>query len=340
MSQPSAFKLSICIATYNRAAFIGTTLERIIAQVTDDCEIVVSDDASTDDTERVVSEYARRCDRLRYIRQETNIDLDRNFDRVVELARGEYCWLMTDDDLLKPGAITAVLEALRRDFSLVLVNWEMRDLTMSRVLQRRWLEFDSDRVYGPGLEEMDRLVCDTGPTLRFIGCIVIKRSIWLAREKEQYYGSLWIHVGVILQKPLPGETLVIAEPFISYRWNNTTDWSLTLFEVLLSLVSLGRSLPLSESAKSRLCGTEPWRSSRTLLLMRGTGEYSLAEYRRWIHPRLRSIREMLIPVLIALLPGMLVNAFWVLYYSVVPCPFRSGSLQRMKSHFRVHLRHW
>ena len=51
-------------------------------------------------------------------------------------------------------------------------------------------------------------------------------------------------------------------------------------------------------------------------MRRGQGYYSLTEYRRWIRPRLNSIREMLTPTLVALLPGALVNAAFVLYYSV------------------------
>jgi len=49
--------LSICISTHNRAAFIGETLSSILCQVTTDCEIVVSDNASIDNTEAVVSQY-------------------------------------------------------------------------------------------------------------------------------------------------------------------------------------------------------------------------------------------------------------------------------------------
>src|SRR5262249_16202475 len=70
MSTP--LKLSICITTLNRAKFIGPSLESMLSQITDDCEIIVLDAASTDETERVVSEYASRSDRLRYIRQSTN----------------------------------------------------------------------------------------------------------------------------------------------------------------------------------------------------------------------------------------------------------------------------
>ena len=106
-------KISICIATRNRGAFIAETLGSIIAQATDQVEIVVLDGASTDDTGEVVRQYQERFPRLRYVRQEMNMGVDRDFATAVDLAIGEYCWLFSDDDLLKPGAIQAVLDAIR-----------------------------------------------------------------------------------------------------------------------------------------------------------------------------------------------------------------------------------
>lgn len=310
------FKLSICIGTYNRAAFIGETLESIISQATSDLEIVVSDNASTDNTEEIVAKYGCRFGGLRYIRQPTNIGLDRNFDHAVDQARGEYCWLFTDDDVVKPHAIARILEALRGDFSLVLVNVESRDLSMSKVLQHRWIDIDSDRVYGR--EEMDRLFLDMDDATRaYIGKTILKREIWLARDRQQFYGSLYIHVGTIFQERLPGETLVIAEPLVSYRLGNENTYSSKIIELMFSKwPSLVESLSLTEGAKRSVASAEPWGNPSWLLFLRGWGLYSLAEYRRWVRPRLSSTFEKLICILVALLPGALVNFLFLCYYSV------------------------
>lgn len=314
MSQSSDIKLSICITTFNRAAFIAETLESILVQLTSECEVVVLDGASTDRTEAVVSEYTRRFDRLRYVRQNFNNGFDRDSNRVVELALGEYCWLMTDDDLLKPGAVAAVLQALCPDRSMIVVNAESRDLSMSRTLQARWLPFEEDRLYGAN--EMDRLVFETGHILKYVGCIVIRRTIWLARAKEPYYGSLFTYLGVIFQQNLPGNVLVIAQPFISYRMGNVQTWSSKAFETFaIKLPAIVGSLSLSESARSKLCNAQPWRSVRDLLWYRARGSYSLAEYRQWIRPRCSSLGA-LAPLVIALLPGVLVNVSLVLFYRV------------------------
>lgn len=317
----SLVRLSICITTFNRSAFLGDTLDSMLSQLDDDCEIVILDGGSTDDTRQVVAEYERRSRRVRYIRQEENRGFDRDCDRVVELARGEFCWLMTDDDLLKDGAVSAVKGACQADVSMIIVNAEDRDVGMSRVLRARWLEFETDRVYGP--EELDRLFVEVGEVLMYVGSIVIRREIWLGRERQRYFGTSFVFVGIIFQTPLPGKAIVMAQPFISYRRGNSHSWSPRLIEIVgISWPSLVASLHLHESTKASVRATELWSDPLTLLLWRGLGCYSLAEYRRWIRPRLLSRRSAFIPLLVAVLPGVWVNAMLMVYFSVRKRPYR------------------
>ncbi|MBE0603333.1 MAG: glycosyltransferase family 2 protein [Deltaproteobacteria bacterium] len=113
--------LSFCITTRNRESYIGATLENLVSQATDEVEIVVLDAASTDGTRETVEGFARRFPRLRYFRQETNEGVDRDYDRTVELAEAEYCWMMSDDDALAPGAVAEVLGHCREGFDLIVV---------------------------------------------------------------------------------------------------------------------------------------------------------------------------------------------------------------------------
>lgn len=336
MTSQSYPKLSICIATFNRASFIGATLDSITSQATPECEVIVSDNASTDGTGEVVCERARRFEQLRYVRQDVNRGLDCNFDRAIEAARGEYCWLMSDDDLLKPGAIERVLTALRQEPSLLLVNMEYRDFTMSKVLQARKFEFLADRIYGP--HELDQLFIDIDDGLWYIGSVILRRSIWLARERERYYGSLFVHVAVIFQKKLPGNTIVIAEPLVSYRMGNATSYSSDKIEILFQKwPALIESLELSASATKKVRSAQPWGSPKWLLLLRGWGMYSLTEYRRWVRPRLRSNAARSVLFMIALIPGVLANTLLTLYYSLHPNRGREVQWLRRS---RFHILKW
>jgi abequosyltransferase len=315
MFEENSIKLSICITTFNRAVFIQKALESIIPQLTGECEIVVVDGASRDNTQAVVAECSRGCGGLRYVRLERNNGVERDFNTTVELARGEYCWFMSDDDIIKPGAVSRVLDALHREASLILVNTDVRDGDMSKVLKESLFHDIAVPVYGPS--EMDRLFGEMGSYLIYIGCVVIKRSIWLSREKERYYGSMFFHVGVIFQEKLPGEALVITEPCISIRMANDHSYWENVFEIFLAKwPTLIWSLPPSEEAKRKVCRREPWREVRILLLYRALGAYSISDYRRWIRPSLRTMREALPPVFVALVPCILINAVYTLYCSV------------------------
>ena len=332
------FKLSICITTRNRAAYIGPTLDSIIEQVTDDCEIVIVDGASTDGTEKVVSQYADRFAHLIYLRQEINNGIDRGFNQAVEHARGEYFWLMPDDDYLKPGAIATVLNALRRDYSLIVVNVEYRTLDMSAVLQESDLTITSDCEFAP--MESDQLFETCWKLIRYSGAIVMKRAIWLARERELYYDSYWMDVAVVFQERLPGTTLVIATPLISVRMDNQS-WLSHIFKVFyVTWPSLVRSLPLSDSVKKEACADDPSHRISFLLLVRAAGQYSLVEYREYIRPRLHSITERASAKLVAILPRVILNVCLVLYYSTIERKYgRFALLLLTQSPFYIRSRH-
>lgn len=339
MSSP---RLSICIATLNRAAYIGATLDSLIGQLTENVEIVVLDGGSNDGTQALLMEYAQRCAQLRYVRQEVAHGVDRDFDRAVELASGQYCWLMSDDDLLKSGGLAHVLEALKREPSLVVVNAEVRTHDLSRQIVPRRLRFTVDREYG--CQEISRLFAETGVYLSFIGCVVIRRELWMQRERRAYYGSLFIHVGVIFQEPLPAVALVLANPLITARFGNAM-WSAREFEIWMfkwpSLV-WGLAAP-SQEAKAVVSAREPWRELPRLVFYRAKGSYSLHVYRHSLRSRPASSREKLAAQLVALMPGALINAAALFYLAFIRSDSAPGDIGLGiydVQHSRYYWRNW
>jgi glycosyltransferase involved in cell wall biosynthesis len=304
--------LSFCITTRNRATFIGTTLESLISQATDEVEIVVLDAASTDGTPETVGKFTRRFPRLRYFRQDTNRGVDRDYDGAVELARGKYCWMMSDDDILTPGAIAEVLRCCRENYDLIVVNAEDRDADLREIIGARRLPFLEDRVYKPS--EANRLFADVTNHLSFIPSVVIRRNLWLSRDREPYFGSLFIHVGVIFQDRLPGDAVVVARPLVAVR-NANVSWASRSFEIwMFKWPGLVWSLPgFSDEDRASVCPREPWRGWKALLTHRAMGSYSLEEYRRWIAPRAATAGGKIMAWVVAVAPGHLVNALALLY---------------------------
>ncbi len=304
--------LSFCITTRNRAAFIGTTLESLISQATDEVEIVVLDAASTDGTSETVEEFTRRFPRLRYVRQDTNQGVDRDYDRTVELACGKYCWMMSDDDILTPGAVAEVLGHCRKGYDLIVVNAEDRDADLRKIIGARRLPFLEDKVYKSS--EASRLFADVANHLSFIPGVVIRRDLWLSRDRKPYFGSLFVHVGVIFQDRLPGDALVIARPLVAVR-NANVSWASRSFEIwMFKWPGLIWSLPgFPDEVKASVCPREPWRGWKALLTHRAMGSYSLEEYHRWIAPRASPTGRKAMAWVVAAAPGHLVNALALLY---------------------------
>lgn len=101
------YKLSICIPTYNRAAHLTNCLQSLISitQTSQfDFEVCVSDNCSSDHTEQVVRN-AQGIFPIKYHRNDSNLGMTKNFLKVVEMAKGEFVWLIGDDDLLLPSAL-------------------------------------------------------------------------------------------------------------------------------------------------------------------------------------------------------------------------------------------
>lgn len=117
--------LSICIPTYNRAHYLERCLEGVTLQFSDpdiySCvEIVISNNASVDNTRDIVSSYQDKFSNIRYFENEKNLGFDFNIVNVVENAKGEYCWYLGDDDVLCGGSLRRIVDFLRNNKIAVL----------------------------------------------------------------------------------------------------------------------------------------------------------------------------------------------------------------------------
>ncbi|MDB5314107.1 MAG: hypothetical protein JWO38_8309 [Gemmataceae bacterium] len=106
--------LSVVLPTYNHAHYLPRALDAILAQSLPARELVVVDDASTDDTPRVIEGYARRYPSIRVVRNETNLGVVGAMNRGAALAAGEYLGFSAADDYILPGFYEKAVALLDR----------------------------------------------------------------------------------------------------------------------------------------------------------------------------------------------------------------------------------
>ncbi len=142
MARPA--KVSVCIPSHNAARFLPAAIESVLAQEFDDFEVIVSDDASTDETQTVCEGY--EDPRVRVVRSDGRLGQAGNWNRCVELATGPYVILLHADDELRPAYLRRTVDVLDsyRDVALVHCAVQRIDANGTHLTVQRL--FDEDRI--------------------------------------------------------------------------------------------------------------------------------------------------------------------------------------------------
>jgi glycosyltransferase involved in cell wall biosynthesis len=115
-------KLSIGLPVYNGERFIKAALDSLLAQTFTDFELIISDNASTDQTEEICRGYAAMDQRIRYHRNHSNIGCSRNFHSVFKLSVGQYFKWAAYDDLHAPDFLSKCVAVLDNNPTVVLCH--------------------------------------------------------------------------------------------------------------------------------------------------------------------------------------------------------------------------
>ena len=191
--------LSICIPTYNRSKSLRICLLSILNQTRgyeEDVEVVVSDNCSDDDTMQAV-EWAREYGTLRYHRNESNVGAGPNFFLLSnELAKGEFCWLMGDDDFLRKDALSRLILTMRENPEIdmyfsncMVIDNTLLDRMRSPVSSLHFpesLETFSRNLSDFELKSFDNLFDpEINPySLAFLPSSIFRRERWLEASKQ------------------------------------------------------------------------------------------------------------------------------------------------------------
>ncbi len=123
IQNPEPPLVSVQICTYNRADFLPKALDSVLSQNYPNLEIIILDDASTDDTEKIISEYASKNSNIKYYRNEENLGITATRNKILSLTNGRYLAVLDSDDYwIDSNKISAQVNFLEENPEYALVG--------------------------------------------------------------------------------------------------------------------------------------------------------------------------------------------------------------------------
>ncbi len=201
--------VSIGVPVYNGGAELRRALETLLAQTHSNLELVISDNASTDETEATCREFAARDPRVVYYRNETNLGPGANFEKVLRVARGEFFMWAAHDDWWHPRFVEANLANLLTNPTVIGSISKVVFADSGRHIHLRpWVPSGTSPLLSSVRVNIRRYVRDPGMNTRFYS--LFQRNILIqCTPLANYPGGDWTFIvqtlayGKYAEVPLP-----------------------------------------------------------------------------------------------------------------------------------------
>ncbi len=207
--------VSVCIPTYNYAKYLTQSIESVLSQSYTDYELIVVDDCSTDETDRLMIKLASRDARIRYYRNSSNLGMVANWNYCLKLASGKYIkFLFADDLLISIDALGKMVDLINRDYDVSLVASSRMIINEKSENIACWKYLDHDAVVSCPKVIKDCFVND----YNYIGeptAVLFKKEDAVrgfdANYRQLVDLEMWFH---LLEK---GRLAYIREPLCAFR---------------------------------------------------------------------------------------------------------------------------
>lgn len=204
--------LSICIPTFNRSEFLQKAISSVLAQSYNDFELVIVDNASTDDTQKVVALF--KDNRIRYFRNNENLGLGLNWNQCISLANGEFICIFHDDDLMLPENLKMKMEYFSKNPSLRLIHSNVNRIDAAdKVIGKHWAKRHKENYYSrAGKELFMQLLLEDSPICS--PSVIVRKEVFnkvgLFNPKLSYAcdWEMWLRVTFYYDSAYIAQTLV------------------------------------------------------------------------------------------------------------------------------------
>lgn len=227
--------ISVCIASYNGQKWIELQIRSVLLQLDESDEVVIVDDASTDQTLEVISSISDT--RIRIFHNEHNLGVIKTFEKSILLARGQIIFLCDQDDVWHQDKISIFIQAFKQhpETTLILSDAHIIDAAGS-VTEKSYFNLRGGFKFG-----VSRNVIKNN----FLGCTMAFKSslseLFLPFPNNIPMHDMWIGI----MNEIYGKTLFLDTPLIGYRrhnWNATTLTRKSVWQIIAWRLILVSSL--------------------------------------------------------------------------------------------------
>ncbi len=199
--------LSFCIPSYNRPERIHKILEQLLNLKTNEIEIVIGDDNPNHDKIRKVVEKFNDH-RINYFKNKDNLGIDGNILRVVKKAKGEFIFLLMDEDDVEVNNIPWIINVIKKHKNISQICGRIGDKRKGK-----------NPIYFKHKKE-DIILSRGFQSLRYIlfwyphgSGIILRKSVINLKKSMDYNGFLYIQQALIAQALVAGDTILTSKVF-------------------------------------------------------------------------------------------------------------------------------
>ncbi|WP_016949052.1 glycosyltransferase family 2 protein [Anabaena sp. PCC 7108] len=176
--------LSIAIPTYNRAVLLDkqlTWLTESIKGFESECEIIISDNCSEDNTQEIVKKWQLFLPNLTFHinKNSENVGVMKNIAYCLQAATSKYVWTVSDDDIIADKTISYIVNTLKQepDLALLILNFSCRHEITRELLYQRCYELDQEKVEHDGKAAFERCIQENRSGVQLMSALVYKTEL-------------------------------------------------------------------------------------------------------------------------------------------------------------------
>ncbi len=249
--------LSIAIPTFNRSYFLKLNLEQLKNEIKS-CpygaiELLVSDNASEDDTQFTVESFQESGMSINYIKNDENIGSDANIAQCFNMAKGRYVLILGDDDLLVDGVLSLILKRIQNhQYGVVFLKSYGYDNDFRKESPGEGWDY---KIYN----DSEKFIEKVAHLVTLISGCIINKEILRNVDVKQFCGSNLVQVNLVLSAALSAkENLFVSSYSVACKRNNSGGYDFgnifveNFFNILDSYHAMGLGKDTINNIENRL----------------------------------------------------------------------------------------